>query len=231
MKFIQNYIIFNLQSMNNTVIILAGGIGSRMKNPIPKQFLEINERMIIEYTIDKFLSNKYINDIIVVCNKQWIDKVKNKNLNIKIIAGGNSRFESSYIGLKACNNNTKNVLIHDAVRPFVEDDLINKAIEKLENYDATIPVVSCSDSIINRKSMKYINRDDIKMIQTPQGFKFKIILDAYKKHGKNKKSNFSDDFSLLLYYMPNIDYFFYKGNNSNFKITHQDDLDEKYFIC
>tara|TARA_Y100000996_G_C22548711_1_gene652879 strand:- start:26 stop:688 length:663 start_codon:yes stop_codon:yes gene_type:complete len=220
--------------MNNTAIILAGGIGSRMKISTPKQFLNINNKMIIEHTIEKFLKNKYIDNIIVVCQNEWIKKLKIRNLNIKIISGSTSRLESAYNGLKGCNIDTKNVLIHDAVRPFLENKLINTAIKKLEKYDATIPIISCSDSLINQNTMEYINRNDIKFIQTPQGFNYKIILDAYEKHiniKQKKKADFTDDFSLLLYYMPNTNYFFYEGDRMNMKITNKNDLENLNFKC
>ena len=220
--------------MSNTAIILAGGIGSRMQNSTPKQFLDFNNKMMIEHTIDKFAKNKYINNIIVVCNNLWIEKLKNKNLNIKIITGGTSRLESSYNGIKECKKNTKNVLIHDAARPFVKNRLINRALKNLDKYNATIPVLSCIDSLINKNTMEYINRNDIKYVQTPQGFNYKIILDAYEKHmniKQNEKVDFKDDFSLLLYYRPNVNYFFYEGDSLNFKITTQNDLKKINFKC
>ena len=112
----------------NSAIILAGGIGNRMKIDIPKQFILIKNKMVIEYSIDVFLENKHINEIIIVCEKKWIEKLKNKYPNIKIVCGGKTRTESSYIGLSTCGKNVENVLIHDAARPIINQDLILKCI-------------------------------------------------------------------------------------------------------
>ena len=227
MIFTLNYINFSLILMNNCVIILASGDGTRMNNDIPKQFMQINNKMIIEYSIIEFLKNDMIDEIIVVSKQDWIEKIKKKYKNIKIVAGGKTRSESSYIGLSSCGENIENVLIHDAARPFVNQNLIKKCIENLKKYDAVVPIVACTDSVINCIDINYINRDEIKFIQTPQGFKLNKILNAYNSLDKI----YADDFSVLLNEKKNLKYKFIKGSNKNIKLTKSEDLSlAKYYL-
>ena len=206
--------------MKNSVIILASGNGSRMKNDMPKQFISIKNKMILEYSIDEFLKNDMVDEVIVVSIKKWIKKIKKIYPDIKIVSGGKTRTESSYIGLSACGKNTENVLIHDAARPMINQKLISACIKNLKNYDAVIPTISCNDSIIDYIDIDYINRNEIKFVQTPQGFKLNQILNAYRS--LNKKC--SDDFSVLLNKKQNIKHKFIDGSNKNIKITTSEDL-------
>jgi len=224
--FIQNYINYNLIIMNSA-IILAGGIGNRMNGDIPKQFILIKNRMVIEYSINAFLANKKINEIIIVCDEKWIDKIQNKYPEITVVSGGNDRTSSSFNGLKACNDKTENVLIHDSARPLINQKIINECINNLKIYDAAIPILEHCDSIVNIKSMDYIDRNSIRIIQTPQAFKFKKIYKAYK----NSNISFPDDFSLLNSYNPKNKYIFFNGYKKNIKITYSEDLmlAENYF--
>ena len=133
----------------NSAIILAGGSGKRTNLKIPKQFIKVDTKnYIINYSINLFEKNKNINEIIIVVPKDWVDKCTKNFKNVKIVQGGNTRSESSFIALRACSKKTINVLIHDAVRPFISQKLVNKIIKKLNKYDAVIPALDCMDSII-----------------------------------------------------------------------------------
>ena len=204
----------------NSAIILAGGNGIRMGLDIPKQFIIIRHQMIIDYSVKVFLKNKNINDVIIVCTENWIHKIKTKYSNVKVVKGGATRIESSFIGLKTCNPKTENVLIHDSARPLIDQNIINECIKNLKEHDAAIPVLNCDDSIINVTEMNYIRRNDVKIIQTPQAFKYKKIYQAYK----NSDTSFSDDFSLLINYNKATNYIFINGYKKNIKITKSEDL-------
>jgi len=213
----------------NSAIILAGGIGSRMKKDIPKQFILIKNKMIIDYSVKAFLKNKKINEIIIVCAKEWIDKLRNQYpvhlyQTLKIVVGGESRTISSFYGLKACNEKTENVLIHDAARPMISQKIINDCIDCLKNNDAAIPGVHCFDSVFDIASMNYIDRENIRFIQTPQGFKLGKIHLAIKNFLKKSDREFSDDFSLFYFQIPSSRYAFFNGSKKNIKITTPDDL-------
>ena len=208
----------------NSAIILAGGIGSRMKKDIPKQFILIKNKMIIDYSVKAFLKNKKINEVIIVCAKEWIDKLRNQYPALKIVVGGESRTISSFHGLKACNEKTENVLIHDAARPMISQKIINDCIDCLKNNDAAIPEVYCSDSVFDIASMNYIDRENIRLIQTPQGFKLGRMHLAFNFFFKKSDREFSDDFSLFNFHIPSSRYAFFKGSKKNIKITTPDDL-------
>jgi len=207
----------------NSAIILAGGKGTRIKSKYPKQFLPVNSNQIIlDLSINVFKNNSNIDEIILVCHSDWIEKIKNKLNGVTIVNGGETRSDSSLSGLLSCHKNCTNVLIHDAARPYIKQNLINKSLKYLEEYDAAAPIISCNDSLIETKSSnnKYLNRDEIKLIQTPQAFKYQKILSALK----NKKHNCSDDLSALLEFDNNIKYLLFEGDPDNFKVTTDNEL-------
>ena len=218
----------------NSAIILAGGLGKRIGKNIPKQFLKINNKMIIDFSIEAFEKNKNIDEIIIVCHNEWIKYINSKyDKKIKIIKGGKTRSESSYYGLKSCNKNCKYVFIHDAARPFIDCELIDSILYELKKYlnknynlDALVTSLKNKDSIFYNKNNEYLDRDEIRIIQTPQLFKFKRIVNAYKNCFENNRMNnfYKDDLSLLLDYKKNLKYKFFINNKVNFKITTNDDL-------
>ena len=124
----------------NYAIILAGGVGSRMNAPIPKQFLVIGNKPILIHTIEEFKKNSNIDYIIVVCIESWVDEARKlvntyfKNSDIKVISGGSNRTDSVLKGLNYINSNygindDDIVLTHDSVRPFITQDIINKILK------------------------------------------------------------------------------------------------------
>ena len=171
MEYIKNYINYNLKVILNSAIILAAGVGSRLNKEKPKQFLTIKNKMIIDYSINTFNNNNNIDEIIIVCHKDWLKEINFTDKKIKLIPGGKFRTESSYIGLEHCNDKCNNVIIHDAARPFLTSQLIDKGILLLNKYDAAIPILDTFDSLIDiTNSIKYLERKQIKKIQTPQFF-------------------------------------------------------------
>jgi 2-C-methyl-D-erythritol 4-phosphate cytidylyltransferase len=211
----------------NTAIILAGGIGKRINSNIPKQFINIKNKMILEYSIHAFSINRSIDKIIVICNKNWLNKIQEKYQKIKIITGGSNRTESSYIGLLGCDDNCTNVLIHDAARPFISQSIINNSLNYLKDYDSAVPVVECDDSLINQETLEYTSRNNLKILQTPQAFNYKQILKSYNELQKTSNMNnriFTDNLSVLLRYNDNINVKLFDGEKLNFKITTKKDL-------
>jgi 2-C-methyl-D-erythritol 4-phosphate cytidylyltransferase len=209
----------------NSAIIVAGGKGERARTKIPKQFFYIIDKMrIIDYSINLLQSNSYIDEIILVVPRGWEEKIAKENPNCKIIIGGNNRTESVFRGLKFCSKDSQSVIIHDAVRPFINHEFINNIFINLLNFDAVIPATTNFDSVIKiaDHTLEYINRDNIKFIQTPQGFNYNIIFDSYNNN--NNKHIFPDDMSLLLSMNNKIDYFVLDGLENNFKITSNNDM-------
>lgn len=227
--------------MKNIAIIFAGGTGKRMKlSEKPKQFLECNKKPILIYTLEKFNSNKLIDNIILVVLSDWIDYSKEliKKYNItkvsKIVAGGKNGQESIYNGIaKAYELYGENsiVLIHDGVRPLIDDETITKNIECVNKYGSAITVSNAIETILinsckDNKIKEIVDRSHCKYARAPQSFILKDIYDAHILAIRDNKTNFIDSASL----MDNYGYPLYEieGNIENIKITTPNDY---YMFC
>ena len=236
-------------------IILAAGSGNRMKTKDKKQFIKINNKPILFYSIDKFLKVKKINRLIIVINKNDFDnsifksllKIYNKDISsgkINFVFGGKERYDSVYNALSFIYEymdvkSKDKVLIHDSARPNVDINDINNLIKNLNKYKAVTLGYKLSDSIkLIKKSnnslkqvIKSIDRNSHYLISTPQGFGFKTIYNCYKKFVKTKKKlNITDDMQIIEYFSNEKGYIL-DSNKLNFKITTKDDLNMiKYII-
>ncbi|EJO5349201.1 2-C-methyl-D-erythritol 4-phosphate cytidylyltransferase [Clostridium botulinum] len=215
----------------NSVIVVAAGKGKRMNSSINKQFLNIKNRPILYYTLNKFSTHKDIDEIVLVtledkiqvC-KDIIDKYNIKKVS-KIVPGGKERQDSVYNGLKAVSKDCDIVLIHDAARPFVNNDIIENGIKYVKQYGAAACGVMPKDTIkIKDKkgfSIDTPRRNDLFIVQTPQCFKYNIILDCHQKL-KSHNKKVTDDTMVLENYGKQV--YLYEGNYSNIKITTPEDL-------
>ena len=218
--------------MKNIALILASGTGERFGLNIPKQFYELNGKTILEYSIEAFENHRGIDEIILVTNPLFRDLTQerlDKNIYKKIqklLNGGKSRVEISYIGTKEIEDGV-NVLIHDAVRPFVDERIIDRNLEALQTYNAVGTAINSSDTIIEIDENGFITniptRASLKRIQTPQSFKSELIKKAHKLALEDKSSSFTDDCGLVVKY--NLDkIFIVDGSENNIKITTRSDL-------
>ncbi len=218
---------------SNIAIILAGGSGSRFDSETPKQFLKLAGKPIIVHTLEKFQNNSLIHKIIIVSHESYIEQLQSltKKFNLtkvkSIISGGTTRQESSHQGLLACCSiNTKKVLIHDAVRPFVSDEIISNSINELSTQDAIDVAIACADTII-KVSDGYIDsipkREFLMRGQTPQGFNYKKILEAHNKYESDKSFPVTDDCGLYRHYFEDKIKII-AGEQKNIKITYPEDL-------
>ena len=210
--------------MSIFLILLAAGESKRLKSTEPKPYIKVNNRTLVEHNIEKIQNIKFIKKIVIVYNKKHRKKLKNlsiKNL-IKVI-GGKTRSQSTHLALKRIKNlKCSKVLIHDVARPNVSIKLINNVIHNLKFYNAVIPAIKVSDSIKlkNQTGSTYnIDRKNLLITQTPQGFRYK---DIFKLHKKNKDINITDDASLFVNDKKKIH--FIEGEKQNFKITNSQDL-------
>ena len=172
----------------NIAIILAAGNSNRFGGNIPKQFIRIKDRLLIDFSIATFEKIKNINKIIIVVSKKYYSLMVKEYPQHSIILGGETRKESSYNGLLACDKKTKKVLIHDSARVLITEDLINKCIKTLDDYNAVTLAVAVKDTIAKVKNSSIIKIDDretLRAIQTPQGFNFTKIKNA---HIEDKKT-------------------------------------------
>ena len=209
--------------MKNIAIILAGGMGARFKHKTPKQFIFLEKRRIIDYSVKIFANNINIDDIIIVCHNKWINKIRKEYKNYKVINGGLTRQESVFLGLKSCPDSTENVLIHDAARPFISNKIIEKSLKLLSAYEAVNVSLKSSDSVViskNNMIESIPNRNTVFLSQTPQSFRFKTILKA---HNKFKDINCTDDVQLVK--KNGIKCYNFEGDIYNIKITYDRDLE------
>jgi 2-C-methyl-D-erythritol 4-phosphate cytidylyltransferase len=210
-------------------LIVAAGSGSRMKSDMPKQFIPLGNKPILMLTVSRFLNFSQDMEIILVlpereiqtwenlCNSYSFDQKK-----IKVIAGGSSRFLSVKNGLKAIEGNDGIIAIHDGVRPFITKKMIEKSYAMAADHGNAITAVYLKDSIrkiINEERSIAQDRNEFRLVQTPQTFRLDIIRSAYDQA---ESDYFTDDASVAESAGENI--FILEGSYENIKITTPEDL-------
>lgn len=218
--------------MKNCAIILASGTGERLGLDIPKQFYKINNKTLLEYSIEAFEFHNEISSIIVVANPKYIDvtqEIAFKYSKIRnIVKGGTTRQKSAYNGLNALSGKwIDNVLIHDAVRPFVSSNIIDNCISALNQYEAVNVAVPVTDTIIeideNQILKNVPERKYIRRCQTPQCFRYSVIKEAHELAMNENYNTATDDCTLVMRY-DLAPVFVIEGEEKNIKITYPSDL-------
>lgn len=212
--------------MKKHAIIVAGGIGARMNNVVPKQFLPLNGKPILYYSIYSFLQAYEDLKVILVLpeehiasGQEIIDAFFDYN-RIQITTGGRTRFHSVQNGLKLVADESI-LFIHDAVRPFVSKELIHRCYEAAIQTGSAVPVLDSKDSIrmITETGSEALERSVIKLVQTPQTFHSKILLPAFTIDYKDK---FTDEATVVEAFGLKINMI--EGDERNIKITREIDL-------
>lgn len=221
----------------NVAVIIAGGVGSRTGNKIPKQFINVNDKPIIIYTLEKFQKHPMIDAIEVVCLEGWHDILKAyaEQFGIAklkyIISGGNSSQESIKQGLENLKREISKddiVIIHDGIRPMVDEYIITSCIETCKSKGNGVTAYPVYEQIFEtedgKKTDKYIPRESLRIVQTPQAYKYDEILKIYQQgfeknigiHGSSYANTLMSDMGKALY--------FSEGSTKNIKITTKDDI-------
>ena len=223
--------------MKNIAIIFAGGTGTRMGiENIPKQFLEVDGKPIIIYTLEFFQNHMEIDEIYISCIATWMDYMKElvKDFGItkvkSIVEGGKTGQDSIYNALveaKKYNDEDANVLIHDGVRPYITYDLISDCINSVNLYGTAITCTSCFETIIISKDGNEISevpfRKETYAAQAPQAFKLGEIIDAHKQMRKINPDYENIVDSCTLYRVLGKDVKLVQGNRGNIKVTTPED--------
>jgi len=224
----------NMKKNKTVAILLAAGQGLRFDKEIPKPFIKIAGKPIIAHTLQKFEGHKDINEIIIVAREDLIKKCRDlitqekfKKVT-KIVKGGNTRQESSRIGVYACKKiKPSKILFHDAVRPFVSYRIISEIIEALNKFPAVDVAIPSSDTLIKINEKMIITeipkRSQFLRGQTPQGFRFDVIKKAHDLALKEKFKEITDDCGLVLKYKLG-DVYVVNGEEENIKITYPIDI-------
>lgn len=220
----------------NIAILIAGGCGHRMGQDIPKQFLNIQDKPVIVYTMEAFQKHPNIDSIIVVCIKGWheILKAYAKQFNITklvdVVEGGECGQQSIYNGLikaKELYDDNDIVLIHDGIRPMVSEEIISDNIAKCMVYGNAITSIPCVEAMLqtedNISSITQISRNNLKRTQTPQAFKLGEIVSAHEEALKKGITN--SVASCTLYIELGRKVYFSAGSEKNIKLTTPDDIE------
>lgn len=216
-----------------TAIITAAGKGSRMKASLPKQFLELHGRSVLERAVEPFQNSCYVDDILVVSDKDFEELCKNiccKFSKVKeVVTGGNERQDSVNNGLKHVHEGY--VLIHDGARPYVTEEVINNVIFDTEKFGAAVPCVPVKETVrqlqgknfaeVKSADSKTLDRNSLYTVQTPQGFETTLIKEAFKK--AYEEGFYGTDDASLAERM-GVQVAISEGSYANIKITTKEDL-------
>lgn len=221
--------------MQNYVILLAGGVGKRMGSVIPKQFIEVNGKPIIAYSIENFQRNPQIDKIVVVCVKDWIDKLKEIVAKYSlskvewIIEGGNTGHDSIRNGVFFLKDKLKPddyIIVHDAVRPILPQKAIDEVIMVAHEKGNASSSIACHPPIVFtddfKSGIKDIDREHIMLTASPQAFQYSLALRCYEKAEQENKHDFTFTSSLLIHCKERV--YFAKGTTCNIKITTKADI-------
>lgn len=219
----------------NIGIILAGGSGRRIGGDIPKQFLTIAGRTILEYTLATFQKHSCIDEIAVVVNPIYQDKVRelirtNRFTKVRhLLANGAERYHSTLSALNAYQQEDCNLLIHDAVRPLVSGRIIQEVADNLTNFQVVNVAIPATDTIIEVDETKTFieripNRSRLYQVQTPQGFYRPVLQRAYDLALLDPDFQTTDDCGVVKKYLPEERIKIVAGEISNIKITWPEDL-------
>ncbi len=212
-------------------IILMGGHGSRFGSQMPKQFHRIAGKKVYLYTVEQFLKIPVFERILLVCPERWLPQVEAEvsaynDPRLTVIRGGNSRQESSLLALKACGDQTRYVVIHDGVRPFVSQEILWNNIHGAISSGAVDTCIPSADTIVHAPIQEKIAdiplRSEYWRGQTPQSFSYPLILKAHMQAQDNQINLSSDDCSLVVQLGHPVK--IVMGSEDNIKITTELDL-------
>lgn len=214
-----------------TAIIVAAGNGTRMGADVKKQFIMLDDKPILVYSIIEFLKSRYIDEVVLVTAKEDIDYcrellAKENMSNVTIVAGGKTRQESVFCGLNGANKKTDIVLVHDGARPFVKNlnlkELIIQAIEHDSVTFGVLPKDTIKLKNDNMEIVETLDRNKLILIQTPQAFSYNMLYLAHKKAQRDNYTG-TDDTVLMDRYEATTKVV--EGSYYNIKITTKEDLD------
>ena len=217
-----------------TAIVLAGGSGKRMGTKVHKQYLMLKGYPVLYYSLKAFQESDYIDEIILVsgageenyCQKEIVENYGFSKVS-KVVAGGAERYNSVWNGLQQVGEKEGYVYIHDGARPFVNEKMIERAYECVEETKACVAGMPVKDTIKVVDEKNYVKdtpeRKTLWLVQTPQVFEVRLIKEAYQKLIDDKIENATDD-AMVIEQMMEHQVKLYLGSYENIKITTPEDL-------
>ncbi|QEO13526.1 bifunctional cytidylyltransferase/SDR family oxidoreductase [Agromyces intestinalis] len=225
-------------SPRTIAVILAGGVGSRVGLGLPKQLIKIAGKAIVEHTLERFEASEQLDEVLVMMNAETVhelDYLRGDERFAKLIGilpGGGTRNDTTKLAIAAlaergATDDTK-VLFHDAVRPFVDDRILDDCIAALDEYDAVDTAIPSADTIIEVDDASVITgippRSTLRRGQTPQGFRLGTIRRAYEIAAGDPEFAATDDCGVVFSYLPEVPIKVVAGSAQNMKITEPLDI-------
>lgn len=237
--------------MRNIAVILAGGTGSRMGSAVPKQFMELAGRTVIEHSIETFCNHPAIDEVAVVVHPEWRGRMEaiaaaNGWAKLKkIVDGGAERYMSSLNAIMAYIDepDDTNLLLHDAARPWVSAEIVDRVVAALKHNEAVGVAVPSTDTVwevhpdmsaemlmeggkfeMPRLVARIPERKLMWRAQTPQAFRLPLIRDAYQRALQDPQFMATDDCGVVRKYIPGTKICVVEGSEENKKITFAEDL-------
>lgn len=216
-----------------TAIVLAAGKGTRMNSKIQKQFLEVEGKPVIYYSLKCFQESPLIRDIILVTGEESLSYCKEEIVKRfgfskvkKVTAGGKERYDSVYAGLCACDN-TDYVLIHDGARPFVTEEILERTCFAVKETGACVVGMPAKDTIKISDRNKMVEstpaREKVWLVQTPQAFRYSLIKESYESIRCKDMNGITDD-AMIVEQESGVKVALVHGSYENLKITTPEDL-------
>ncbi|MFM1580603.1 IspD/TarI family cytidylyltransferase [Helcococcus bovis] len=222
----------------NIAIIIAGGSGSRMGQDIPKQFINVYDKPILIYTLESFERHPLIDAIEVVCIDGWEQVLQSyaKQFNITklkwIVKGGSTGQESIRNGVYNLENHVNaddNIIIHDGIRPLVDDAVLSDVISKCDKYGNSVTSMPYNEQIFviddEISTVKYIPRETLKRVSTPQAYKFDLLFDKYHEAFEKEIGIYGSHYVNTMMVELGVRLYFAAGSDKNIKLTTKDDLE------
>ena len=219
-------------------IIIAGGSGTRMGQDIPKQFINIYDKPILLYTLEGFQKHPWIDAIEVVCLDGWHDILRAyaKQFNISklkwIVSGGSSGQESIRNGvynLEGKVSEDEIIVIHDGIRPLVEESVLTDVIRKAQQYGNAVTSLPYNEQIFvvddELSTTKYIPRETLRRVSTPQAYRFDLLNSKYHEAFEKKIGIYGSHYTNTMMVELGVRLYFASGSDKNIKLTTKDDLE------
>ena len=227
-----------MKKVKNIAIIIAGGKGNRMGQDIPKQFINVYDKPVLVYTLESFQKHPEIDEIEVVCIDGWqsIVDAYAKQFNITklkyIVTGGATGQESIRNGvynLEGKVNDDDNIIIHDGIRPLVEPGVLSDVIVKCNQYGNGVTSLPYNEQIFviddEYSTTKYIPRETLRRVSTPQAYKFRKLFDKYHEAYEKEIGIYGSSYTNTMMVELGERLYFAAGSDKNIKLTTKDDLE------
>ncbi len=216
--------------MRASVILAAGGAGTRLGAALPKALVPLAGKPLFLYSLELFAAIPFVREIVLVLPEPWVERVARKHGKllrerkvIKIVPGGRRRQDSVLCGLRVSDPRNRVVLVHDAARPFAPPGMIRRVATAAQHHGAAVPVVPISDTlkVLDARGLvvETPRRDRLRAAQTPQGFRREVLLEAYRRAGRREVT---DDVQLVERVAGRVAAV--DGDVGNFKVTTPEDL-------